>query len=69
MLRKADNKLLALKRVALTDVDANTMRSYMDEIALLKRLEGSKHVIQLIDNELRGKPGSGTILVVSVTIA
>jgi len=49
------NELYAIKRVSLDKTDAETMNSYMNEIALLKRLEGNSRIIRLIDSEV--KPG------------
>lgn len=51
----ATNDLYAVKRVSLDKTDAETMSGYMNEIALLKRLDGNRRIIRLIDSEL--KPG------------
>ncbi|KAH9480282.1 Serine/threonine-protein kinase mph1 [Psilocybe cubensis] len=51
----AQNELYAVKRVSLDKTDAETMSGYMNEIALLKRLDGNRRIIRLIDSEL--KPG------------
>ncbi|PPQ77476.1 hypothetical protein CVT25_011346 [Psilocybe cyanescens] len=51
----ATNELHAIKRVSLDKTDSETMSGYMNEIALLKRLEGNNRIIRLIDSEL--KPG------------
>ncbi|KAF9561812.1 Pkinase-domain-containing protein [Agrocybe pediades] len=51
------NELYAIKRVSLDKTDAETMSGYMNEIALLKRLEGNSRIIRLIDSELRPGPG------------
>ncbi|KAJ7644096.1 kinase-like protein [Roridomyces roridus] len=51
------NELFAIKRVSLDKTDAETMNGYMNEIALLKRLDGNSRIIRLIDSEV--KPGSG----------
>lgn len=51
------HEIFALKRVALDKVDAETMNGYMNEIALLKRLEGNQRIIRLYDSEV--KQGSG----------
>lgn len=51
------NELHAIKRVSLDRTDADTMNGYMNEIALLKRLEGNQRIIRLIDSEV--KPGTG----------
>ncbi|KAL0961027.1 hypothetical protein HGRIS_006018 [Hohenbuehelia grisea] len=52
------NELYAIKRVSLDKTDAETMNGYMNEIALLKRLDGNARIIRLIDSEVR--PGSGS---------
>ncbi|TFK40564.1 kinase-like domain-containing protein [Crucibulum laeve] len=51
------NELYAIKRVSLDKTDAETMNGYMNEISLLKRLEGNSRIIRLIDSELRAGPG------------
>lgn len=51
------NELYAIKRVSLDKADAETINGYMNEIALLKRLEGDNRIIRLIDSELRPGPG------------
>ena len=51
------NELYAIKRVSLDKTHADTTSGYMDEIALLKRLEGNSRIIRLIDSEV--KAGSG----------
>ncbi|KDQ62396.1 hypothetical protein JAAARDRAFT_121881 [Jaapia argillacea MUCL 33604] len=51
------NEIHAIKRVSLDQTDADTMRGYMNEIALLKRLEGNSRIIRLLDSEV--KAGSG----------
>ena len=51
------NELYAIKRVSLDKTDAETMSGYMNEIALLKRLEGNSRIIRLIDSELKAGPG------------
>ncbi|GBE84902.1 predicted protein [Sparassis crispa] len=51
------NEIYAIKRVALDKTDAETMSGYMNEIALLKRLEGNSRIIRLMDSELRPGPG------------
>jgi len=53
----SSNEVFALKRVSLDKTDAETMNGYMNEIALLKRLEGNHRIIRLFDSEL--KPGAG----------
>ncbi|KAF9013500.1 kinase-like domain-containing protein [Cyathus striatus] len=51
------NELYAIKRVSLDKTDSETMNGYMNEIALLKRLEGNSRIIRLIDSEVRPGPG------------
>jgi serine/threonine-protein kinase TTK/MPS1 len=51
------NELYAIKRVALDKADSETMCGYMNEIALLKRLNGNSRIIRLIDSEVKGGPG------------
>jgi serine/threonine-protein kinase TTK/MPS1 len=51
------NEIYAIKRVSLDKTDAETMGGYMNEIALLKRLNGNNRIIQLVDSELRAGPG------------
>ncbi|KAF5382419.1 hypothetical protein D9615_002978 [Tricholomella constricta] len=49
--------LYAIKRVSLDKTDAEAMSGYMNEIALLKRLDGNSRIIRLIDSEVRSGPG------------
>jgi serine/threonine-protein kinase TTK/MPS1 len=51
------NELYAIKRVTLDKTDSETMNGYMNEIALLKRLDGNNRIIQLIDSEVKPGPG------------
>ncbi|TFK28082.1 Pkinase-domain-containing protein [Coprinopsis marcescibilis] len=51
------NELYAIKRVSLDKTDTETMSGYMNEIALLKRLEGNNRIIRLIDSEVKPGPG------------
>ncbi|KAJ7600492.1 other/TTK protein kinase [Mycena floridula] len=51
------NELYAIKRVSLDKTDPETMSGYMNEIALLKRLDGNSRIIRLIDSEVRAGPG------------
>ncbi|KAI0075060.1 Pkinase-domain-containing protein [Panus rudis PR-1116 ss-1] len=51
------NEIFAIKRVSLDKTDPETMNGYMNEISLLKRLEGNARIIRLIDSEV--KSGSG----------
>ncbi|QRV77989.1 Serine/threonine-protein kinase [Ceratobasidium sp. AG-Ba] len=50
------NKVYALKRVRLdSKVDEETMRGYVNEMQLLKRLDGNERIIKLIDSQAHGK--------------
>src|SRR5260221_8253329 len=50
------NEIYAIKRVSLDRTDQETMSGYMNEIALLKRLEGNHRIIRLIDSEVKAGP-------------
>lgn len=50
------NQMFAIKRVSLDKTDPETMSGYMNEIALLKRLEGNNRIIRLMDSEVRPGP-------------
>lgn len=52
-----NNGLFAVKRVSLDRTDQDAMNGYMNEIALLKRLDGNSRIIRLIDSEVREGPG------------
>lgn len=54
-----------MKKVALSTIDDEAMRSYATEIQMLKRLSGNESIVKLIDDELRGK-GSGTLFLVCI---
>lgn len=47
-----DHKIYALKRCETDDLDPMAAASFMEEIALLKRLAGSKTVVEIIDSEI-----------------
>ncbi|KAI0632168.1 kinase-like domain-containing protein [Trametes polyzona] len=47
------NEIYALKRVTLDKCDADTITGYMNEIGLLKRLEGNARIIKLFDSEVK----------------
>jgi serine/threonine-protein kinase TTK/MPS1 len=51
------NEIFALKRVTLDNTDSDTMKGYMNEIALLKRLDGNGRIIRLFDSEVKPGPG------------
>jgi serine/threonine-protein kinase TTK/MPS1 len=54
-----NNQMFAVKRVSLDRTDQETMSGYMNEISLLKRLEGNHRIIRLIDSEVKaGSDGS-----------
>ena len=55
----AANEIYAIKRVSLDKADAETISGYMNEIGLLKRLEGNNRIIQLFDSEVKAGPGGG----------
>ncbi|GLB38489.1 putative protein kinase superfamily protein [Lyophyllum shimeji] len=50
-------EIFAIKRVALDKTDTEAMSGYMNEIALLKRLEGNSRIIRLVDSEVKPGPG------------
>ncbi|KIY46524.1 Pkinase-domain-containing protein, partial [Fistulina hepatica ATCC 64428] len=60
------NALYAIKRVSLERTDNDTMAGYMNEISLLRRLEGNSRIIRLIDSETKEGPtgGKGHLLMV-----
>lgn len=51
------NEIFAIKRVSLDKTDSDTMGGYMNEIALLKRLDGNGRIIRLFDSEVKPGPG------------
>jgi hypothetical protein len=51
------NEIFAIKRVSLDKTDAETMNGYMNEIALLRRLDGNHRIIRLFDSEVKSGPG------------
>ena len=51
------NDVFAIKRVSLDKTDAETMSGYMNEISLLKRLEGNSRIIRLVDSEVKAGGG------------
>ena len=53
----AQGEMYAVKRVSLDKTDADTMNGYMNEIALLRRLEGNSRIIRLFDSEVKAGPG------------
>ena len=62
----ARNEVFAIKRVNLDQTDVETMSGYMNEIALLKRLDGNSRIIKLVDSEVKAGPGGskGNLLLV-----
>jgi serine/threonine protein kinase len=48
----ADMAVYALKRVRLSRMDAASVATYTNEIALLRRLSGARHIIRLVDAEV-----------------
>lgn len=54
----ANRDLVAIKKVSLDRLDADAIRSYINEIELLKSLRGDEKVIRLDDEETtRGTGG------------
>jgi serine/threonine-protein kinase TTK/MPS1 len=51
------NEVYAIKRVTLESIDTETLSGYMNEIALLRRLDGNNRIIRLIDSEVKPGPG------------
>ena len=49
-----NNELYALKRVSLDKASEEEIAGYRNEIILLRRLEGNKRIIKLIDAEMKG---------------
>ncbi|KAI0086577.1 kinase-like domain-containing protein [Irpex rosettiformis] len=47
------NEILALKRVQIDHSEPETMNGYMNEIRLLKRLDGNDRIIRLIDSDTK----------------
>jgi serine/threonine protein kinase len=68
VVRQSDSKQFALKKVVLSTIDDEAMRSYATEIQMLKRLSGNQCIVRLVDDELRGK-GSGTLYLVCTLFA
>ena len=62
VLNHASELYAITKRVSLGKTDADTMSGYMNEIALLKRLEGNSRIIRLIDSEVKAGPGGSKAL-------
>lgn len=62
----AQNEIYAVKHVRLDKVDAETMAGYMNEIGLLKRLEGNARIIRLYDSEVKSGAGGtkGSLMLV-----
>eukprot|EP00549_Striatella_unipunctata_P015260 CAMPEP_0118678962 /NCGR_PEP_ID=MMETSP0800-20121206/3516_1 /TAXON_ID=210618 ORGANISM="Striatella unipunctata, Strain CCMP2910" /NCGR_SAMPLE_ID=MMETSP0800 /ASSEMBLY_ACC=CAM_ASM_000638 /LENGTH=398 /DNA_ID=CAMNT_0006574889 /DNA_START=39 /DNA_END=1235 /DNA_ORIENTATION=+ len=47
-----DCRVLALKKIKITNIDRKAMEGYKNEINLLKRLRGNPSIIQLVDSEI-----------------
>ncbi|EJC97891.1 kinase-like protein [Fomitiporia mediterranea MF3/22] len=47
------NEIYAIKRVSLEKSDEDTVGGYLNEIALLKRLDGNKRIIRIIEHEVK----------------
>ncbi|RDX53317.1 kinase-like protein [Lentinus brumalis] len=58
------HEVYALKKVTLDKVDPETLAGYMNEIALLKRLDGNQRIIRLLDSEVKGAGARGQLLLV-----
>ncbi|KAI3638571.1 hypothetical protein MIR68_003069 [Amoeboaphelidium protococcarum] len=52
-----DGQIYALKRVQLKGVDAQTISGYLNEIALLKKLDSCERIIHLVDQEINKEEG------------
>ena len=61
-----NNEIYALKKVSLDKSDNETISGYMNEIQLLKRLDGNQRIIRLIDSEIKGSSvaNKGNLLLV-----
>ncbi|CAG9463572.1 unnamed protein product [Pedinophyceae sp. YPF-701] len=46
-----DNRIYALKRIKLDGRDPEASRGFLDEVSLLKRLQGRDNIVRLIDSE------------------
>ncbi|KAI0754933.1 kinase-like domain-containing protein [Daedaleopsis nitida] len=53
------HEMYAMKRVQLDKLDSDTMAGYMNEISLLKRLDGNQRIIRLYDSEVKNSPSTG----------
>ena len=47
-----DRQIYALKRIKLSGRDPESARGFVEEITLLKRLQGKRNIIQLVDAEV-----------------
>ncbi|KAF5369492.1 hypothetical protein D9758_002640 [Tetrapyrgos nigripes] len=58
------NEIYALKRVVLEKTDQETLNGYINELHLLRRLEGNKRIIRLIDSEVKipAPGGKGSLM-------
>ncbi|KAB5589333.1 Serine/Threonine-kinase TTK/MPS1 [Ceratobasidium theobromae] len=62
-----NNKILAMKRVRLdSKVDEETLRGYINEMQLLKRLEGNERIIKLIDSQAAGRGARYLVMVMEL---
>lgn len=59
-------EIYAIKRVSLDKTDSETMSGFMNEIALLKRLDGNNRIIRLVDSEVRQGTGGNKGLLLLV---
>ncbi|KZV97122.1 kinase-like protein [Exidia glandulosa HHB12029] len=53
MVTGAGNELFALKRVGLESADEDSIQGYLNEISLLRRLDGNQRIIRLFDSEVQ----------------
>lgn len=60
------NEIYAIKRVSLDKTDNDTISGYMNEISLLKRLDGNSRIIRLLDSEVKSGPAGskGSLMLV-----
>ena len=52
-----NRKIFAMKRIRLNGRDSEAAAGFLDEITLLKKLQGRSNIIQLIDSEVHSKEG------------
>jgi len=62
-----ENAIYAIKRVSLENADQQTIEGYKNEIALLRRLEGNRRIIRLV--EFDSTSSKKNLLMVSSPVA